>query len=92
MTADARRLPRFETAHADRPPDEIAELGRELAQAAAAATSEHVPISARAHYLRAQDAHRRAVSAHGEQQPDAVHDALVECRSALEAMRARLQR
>jgi hypothetical protein len=71
---------------------EIDALALELEEAAEATDSGRVPISARADYLRAQDAHRRAQSAwtaagtRGEL--TAVAEALRDCRTALESSRA----
>ena len=75
---------------------EIDALAIELDEAAAATESTHVPISARADYLRARDAHHRAatawVGAREREQLSAVTDALRECRTALEASRALMRR
>jgi hypothetical protein len=71
-------------------------LRADLAQVAQATGSDHVPIAARADYLRARDAYRRAViawaGASGEQELDTVRELVERCRSALEASRARLRR
>ena len=75
---------------------EIHALDLELREAAEVTTAEHVPISARADFLRAQDAHRRATVAwsttRGRHALRAVSDALRECRTALESTRAILGR
>jgi hypothetical protein len=74
---------------------EIDALALELEEAAEATDSGRVPISARADYLRAQDAHRRAqvaLTLAGERDDlSAVADALRDCRSALESSRALLR-
>ena len=71
---------------------EIHALDLELREAAEVTTPEHIPISARADYLRAQDAHRRATiswsAARGRNELRAVSDALRQCRTALESTRA----
>jgi hypothetical protein len=74
---------------------EIDALALELEEAAEATDSGQVPISARADYLRAQDAYRRAQVAlavaddHGDL--SAVAEALRDCRAALESSRALLR-
>ena len=74
---------------------EIDALAFELEEAAEATESGQVPISARADYLRAQDAYRRAqiaLSLAGERDDlSAVADALRDCRTALESSRALLR-
>jgi hypothetical protein len=74
---------------------EIDALALELEEAAEATASGQVPISARADYLRAQDAYRRAriaMSLAGERGDlTAVADALRDCRTALESSRALLR-
>ena len=74
---------------------EIDALALELEEAAEATASGRVPISARADYLRAQDAYRRAqiaMSRAGERDDlSAVADALRDCRTALESSRALLR-
>jgi multidrug resistance efflux pump len=71
---------------------EIDALALELEEAAEATGSGRAPISARAGYLRAQDAHRRAqiawTAARSREELTAVADALRECRTALESSRA----
>ena len=75
--------------------DVIDALAAELAEAAEATQSGHVPIAARAYYLRAQDAHAAAVASwtasESEHETAAVRDALGQCRAALEAARKRLR-
>ncbi len=75
---------------------EIHALDLELREAAEMTTAEHVPISARVDYLRAQDAHRRAAiawsAARDRDELRAVSDALRQCRTALESTRATLGR
>ena len=75
---------------------EIHALDLELREAAEVTTAERVPISARADYLRAQDAHRRATiawaAAGGRDELGAVSGALRQCRAALESTRATLGR
>jgi hypothetical protein len=70
-------------------------LALELEEAAEATDSGRVPISARADYLRAQDAYRRAqiaLAVAGERDDlSAVADALRDCRTALESSRALLR-
>jgi hypothetical protein len=75
---------------------EIDALALELEEAAETTDSGRVPISARADYLRAQDAYRRAqgaMSLAGERDDlfSAVADALRDCRTALESSRALLR-
>ena len=74
---------------------EIDALALELEEAAEATESGRVPISARAGYLRAQDAYRRAqlaMSVAGERDDlSVVADALRDCRTALESSRALLR-
>jgi hypothetical protein len=76
-------------------PAEIDALALELDEAAEVTDSGRVPISARADYLRAQDAYRRAqlaMSFAGEcDDLSAVADALRDCRTALESSRALLR-
>jgi hypothetical protein len=73
-------------------PAEIDALALELEEAAEATDSGKVSISARADFLRAHDAHRRArimlavAGEHGHL--FAVADALRDCRTALESSRA----
>jgi len=73
---------------------EIHALDLELREAAEVTTTAHIPISARADYLRAQDAHRRATiswsAARGRHELRAVSDALRQCRTALGSTRASL--
>ena len=75
---------------------EIHALDLELREAADVTTAGRVPISARADYLRAHDAHRRATiawaAARGRRELRAVSDALRQCRAALESTRATLGR
>jgi hypothetical protein len=75
---------------------EIEALAIELREAADATASGDVPIAARADYLRAQDAHRRAViawtTARGREQHRAIAETLRQCRTALESSRALLRR
>ena len=74
---------------------EIDALALELEEATEATESGRVPISARADYLRAQDAYRRALiamSLAGERDDlSVVADALRDCRTALESSRALLR-
>jgi hypothetical protein len=74
---------------------EIDALAFELEEAAEVTDSGKVPISARADYLRAQDAYRRAqiaMSLAGEgDNLTAVAEALRDCRTALESSRALLR-
>jgi len=76
-------------------PAEIDALALELDEAAEATASGRVPISARANYLRAQDAYRRAqvaMSLAGSRDDlTVVADALRDCRTALESSRALLR-
>ncbi len=71
---------------------EIDALALELQDASEATDSGRVPISARADYLRAQDAYRGAQIAmslaRGRDDLSAVADALRDCRTALESSRA----
>jgi hypothetical protein len=75
---------------------EIEALAIELREAADATARGNVPIAARAEYLRAQDAHRRAViawtSARGRDEHRAIAETLRQCRNALESARALLRR
>ena len=75
---------------------EIHALDLELREAGEVTTAANVPISARADYLRAQDAHRRAAiawsAARGRDELRSVSDALRQCRTALESTRAILGR
>ena len=75
---------------------EIDALALELDEARDATSTGHAPISARADYLRAQDAHRRAqlalADAHTRAELTVVSDALRDCRTALGATRATLRR
>src|SRR3954470_22493617 len=70
---------------------EIDALALELEEADEATASGRAPISARADYLRAQDAHRRAqiawTVARDREGLTAVAAALRDCRTALEAAR-----
>jgi hypothetical protein len=74
---------------------EIDALALELEEAAESTDSGRVPISARANYLRAQDAHRRAqialTLAGARDDLSVVADALRDCRTALESSRALLR-
>ena len=74
---------------------EIDALALELEEAAEATDSSRVPISARADYLRARDAYRRAQIAMSlaDERDDlaGVADALRDCRTALESSRALLR-
>jgi multidrug resistance efflux pump len=74
---------------------EIDALALELEEAEEATSSSRAPISARADYLRALDAYRRAQiawsTAHGRDELTAVADALRDCRTALESSRALLR-
>jgi len=74
---------------------EIDALALELEEAAEATDSSRVPISARADYLRARDAYRRAqiaMTLAGERDDlSGVADALRDCRTALESSRALLR-
>ena len=74
---------------------EIDALALELEEAAETTDSGRVPISARADYLRARDAYRRAqiaMSLAGERDDlSGVADALRDCRTALESSRALLR-
>jgi hypothetical protein len=99
MNPDAHKGRRFESTQPHTPReellDEIDALAIELTAAGEATASGHVPIAARADYLRAQAAHRRAVinwAIAREEQLSAVRDALEECRGALESTRERLRR
>jgi hypothetical protein len=71
---------------------EIDALALELEEAAEATGSGRAPISARADYLRAQDAYRRAqvawTAARSRDELTAVAEALRDCRTALESSRA----
>ena len=96
MSSNARNLGGSEAAQHDCLPDEIEGLALELVEVAQAIASDYVPIAARADYLHAQDAHRRAVAAwaltNGQHhQLEAVRDALAECRGALDSTRVRLR-
>ena len=75
---------------------EIEALAIELREAADATARANVPIAARADYLRAQNAHRRAViawtTARGRDEHRAIAETLRQCRTALEASRALLRR
>ena len=75
---------------------EIEALALELGEAGEVTASGQVPISARADYLRAREAHRRAAiawrTAHGRGDLRAVSDALRQCRKALESAFATLDR
>jgi hypothetical protein len=74
---------------------EIDALALELEEASEATATGPVPISARADYLRAQDAYRRAQTAMSLSGKDddlsAVAEALRDCRTALESSRALLR-
>jgi hypothetical protein len=76
--------------------DQIDELALELRAAGEATSGGCVPLAARADYLRAEDAHRRAVLAYagawGSAELTRVADALTQCRAALDASRAMLER
>ena len=75
--------------------DVIEALAADLANAAEATQSGHVPIAARACYLRAQAAHNAAVAgwaaSDGQDGTAAVRDALGQCRTSLEAAHERLR-
>jgi hypothetical protein len=75
---------------------EIHALDLELREASEATAAGHVPIAARADFLRAQDAHRRAAiawsAARGRDELRAVSEALRQCRTALESTRTTLGR
>ena len=74
---------------------EIDALAIELEEAGEATSSNRAPISARANYLRAREAHHRAAIAWmGATNPSeltAVSYALRQCRTALESSRAVLR-
>jgi hypothetical protein len=70
---------------------EIDALAIEIEEAAEATDSGRVPISARANYLRAEDARRRAEIALADDDLSALADALRDCRTALESSRALLR-
>ena len=76
--------------------DEIDTLALELREARQATAGGRVPLAARADYLRAHDAHRRAVIAFAAVidagELHSVADALGQCRAALESSRVRLER
>jgi hypothetical protein len=71
-------------------------LALQLSETGELTSSGRVPISARAEYLRAEAAHLSALatwaSAGGEKQFEVVREALEQCRSALDASRAKLRR
>jgi hypothetical protein len=75
--------------------DQIDELALELRAAGEATSRGRVPLAARADYLRAADAHRRAVLAYagawGAADLTKVADGLSQCREALDASRALLE-
>jgi hypothetical protein len=87
--------PRFESRR-DHLLAEIDALAIELEEAGEATASGRVPISARADYLRARDAHHRAaiawMSATTRGDLTTVSDALRQCRTALESSRAVMKR
>ncbi len=89
------RRPRF-TSRRDHLLAEIDALALELEEAGEATASGQVPISARADYLRACDAHHRAaiawMGATNRGELTTVSDALRQCRTALESSRALLRR
>ena len=74
---------------------EIDALAIELEEAGEVTSSGNAPISARASYLRARDAHHRAaiawMAATNPAGLSAVSDALRQCRTALESSRALLR-
>ena len=75
---------------------EIDALALELEEAGEATASGRVPISARADYLRAREAHHRAaiawMGAGTSNELTLVSDALRECRISLESSRALTKR
>jgi hypothetical protein len=75
---------------------EIDALALELEEAGEATASGRVPISARADYLRARDAHHRAaiawMGATSRDELTLVSDALRQCRIALDSSRALMKR
>ena len=75
---------------------EIDALAIELEETGEATSAGDAPISARADYLRARDAHHRAaiawMAAVDRSGLTAVSDALRQCRTALESSRALLRR
>ena len=87
--------PRF-TSRRDHLLAEIDALALELEEAGEATAAGRVPISARADYLRARDAHHRAaiawMGATSRDELTAVSDALRQCRIALESSRALMRR
>ena len=87
--------PRF-TTRRDHLLAEIDALALELDVAAEATASGRVPISARADYLRARDAHHRAaiawMGASSREELTQVSDALRQCRMALDSSRALMKR
>ena len=99
MTAETSSVPhtgrrRFASLH-EHLLAEIDALALELEEAAEATGSGKVSISARADYLRAQDAYRRAqlATSLAAERDDlsAVAEALRDCRTALESSRAVLR-
>jgi hypothetical protein len=96
MNLEPPKEPRFR-----RPPlgpllAEIHALDLELREASEVTAAGDVPIAARADFLRAQDAHRRAAiawsAARSRDELREVSDALRHCRTALESTRATLGR
>jgi len=75
---------------------EIDALALELEEAGEATASGRAPISARADYLRARDAHHRAaiawMGATTREELTIVSDALRQCRMALDSSRALMKR
>jgi hypothetical protein len=75
---------------------EIDALALELEEAGEATASGRVPISARADYLRAREAHHRAaiawMGATGRSELTLVSDALRQCRISLESSREVMRR
>jgi hypothetical protein len=75
---------------------EIDALALELEEAREATASGRVPISARADYLRAREAHHRAaiawMGASDRSELTLVSDALRQCRISLESSRALMKR
>jgi hypothetical protein len=71
-------------------------LALQLSETGELTSSGRVPISARTEYLRAEAAHLSALAtwaaAGGEEQFEVVREALEQCRSALDASRAKLRR
>ena len=96
FSSESRSVPRRFASRRDHLLAEIDALAMELEEAGEATATGDAPISSRADYLRARDAHHRAAIAWMAATSPAgltvVSRALSQCRAALEGSRAMLRR